>query len=50
MPKVIIIIINKSKPINIRVIVNIKVKANIISLNISLRFKILITYNTKIAL
>jgi hypothetical protein len=44
MPKVIIIIISRSKLINIRVILN------TISLNIVLRFKILITYNIKIAL
>jgi hypothetical protein len=50
MPKVIIIIINKSKLINIRVILNTKIKVNIISPNATLRFKILITYNTKIAL
>jgi hypothetical protein len=49
MPKVIIIIVNKSKLINIRIILNIKIEVNIISLNIALRFKILITYNTKIA-
>jgi hypothetical protein len=48
--KVIIIIISKSKLINIRVIFNIKVKVSVISLNIALRFKILITYNIKIAL
>jgi hypothetical protein len=50
MPKVIIILINKRKLINIRVILNIKVEVNIISLNIVLRFKILIIYNMKIAL
>ena len=48
--KVIITLINKSKLINIRVILNIKVEVNIISLNITLRFKILITYNIRIAL
>ena len=48
--KVIITLINKSKFINIRVILNIKVEFNIISLNIALRFKILITYNTRISL
>jgi hypothetical protein len=50
MPKVIIIIVGRSKLINIRVILNIKVKVNVISLNIALRFKILITYNIRIAL
>jgi len=50
MPKVIITLIDKSKLINIRVILNIKVEVNIISLNITLRFKILITYSTKISL
>ena len=49
MPKVIITLINKGKLINIKVIFNIKVEVNIISLNIALRFKILITYNTEIA-
>jgi hypothetical protein len=50
MPKVIITIINKSKLINIRVILNTRAEVNVISLNIALRFKILITYNTRIAL
>ena len=50
MSKVIIILIDRSKLINIRVILNIKAKVNIISLNIALRFEILIIYNTKIAL
>jgi hypothetical protein len=50
MLKVIITIISKSKLINIRVIFNIKAEVNIISLNIALRFKILITYNIRIAL
>jgi hypothetical protein len=50
MPKVIIIIVGRSKLMNIRVILNIKVKVSVISLNIALRFKILITYNIKIAL
>jgi hypothetical protein len=49
MLKVIIIIISRSKLINIRVILNTKAEVNIISLNIALRFKILITYNIKIA-
>ena len=50
MPKVIIILIGRGKLINIRVILNIKAKVNIISFNIALRFEILITYNTKMAL
>jgi hypothetical protein len=50
MPKVIITIVSKSKLINIRVILNIKAEVSIISPNIALRFKILITYSTKIAL
>jgi len=50
MPKVIITLINKSKLINIRIIFNTKIEVNIISLNITLRFKILITYNTRISL
>ena len=48
MPKVIIILAGRSKLINIRVIFNIKAEINIISLNITLKFKILITYNIKI--
>jgi hypothetical protein len=50
MPKVIIILISRGKLTNIRAILNIKAKVSIISLNIALRFKILITYTTKIAL
>jgi len=50
MPKVIIILINRSKLINIRIILNIKVEVNIISLNIALRFKIPIIYNIKMFL
>jgi hypothetical protein len=49
MPKVIITLVGKGKLANIRVILNIKAKVSIISLNIALRFKILITYSTKIA-
>ena len=48
--KVIITLINRSKLINIRVILNIKAKVNIISLNITLGFKILIIYNIKVSL
>jgi hypothetical protein len=49
MPKVIITLVNKGKLTNIRVILNIKVEVSIISFNIALRFKILITYSIKIA-
>ena len=50
MSKVIITLIDRGKLINIRVTLNIKVKVNVISLNIALRFKILITYSIKISL
>jgi hypothetical protein len=50
MLKVIITLVGKSKLINIRVILNTKAKVSIISLNIALRFKILITYSIKMAL
>jgi hypothetical protein len=50
MPKVIITLVGKGKLINIRAILNTKAKVSIIFLNIALRFEILITYNTKIAL
>ena len=50
MPKVIIILAGRSKLINIRAILNIKAEVSIISLNIALRFKILIIYNIKITL
>jgi hypothetical protein len=49
MPKVIITLVSKGKLANIRAILNTKAKVSVISLNIALRFKILITYNTKIA-
>jgi hypothetical protein len=49
MLKVIITLVSKGKLANIRVILNIKAKVNIISLNIALRFKILITYSIEIA-
>jgi hypothetical protein len=49
MPKVIIILVGKGKLTNIRVILNTKVEVSVISLNITLRFKILITYSTRIA-
>jgi hypothetical protein len=50
MPKVIITLISKGKLTNIRATLNIRAKVSIISLNIALRFKILITYNIKMAL
>jgi hypothetical protein len=50
MPKVIITLISKSKLINIKATLNTKAKVSIISLNIVLRFKILIIYSIRIAL
>jgi hypothetical protein len=50
MPKVIITLVSKGKLINIKVILNTKAKVSVISLNTALKFKILITYNIKIAL
>jgi hypothetical protein len=50
MPKVIITLVSRGKLANIRVILNIKAKVSVISLNIALSFKILITYNIKMAL
>jgi hypothetical protein len=49
MLKVIITLVSKGKLTNIRIILNIKAKVSIISFNTTLRFKILITYSTKIA-
>jgi hypothetical protein len=49
MPKVIIILVSRGKLVNIRVILNTKIEVSVISFNIALRFKILITYSTKIA-
>jgi hypothetical protein len=49
MPKVIITLVSKGKLINIKATLNTKAKVSIISFNIALRFKILITYNIKIA-
>ena len=49
-PKVIITIIDRGKLTNIRATLNTKAEVNYISLNIVLRFKILITYNIKMAL
>jgi hypothetical protein len=50
MPKVIITLVGRGKLANIRATLNTKAKVSVISLNIALRFKILITYSTKIAL
>jgi hypothetical protein len=50
MPKVIITLVGRGKLTNIRVILNIRAKVSIISLNAALRFKILITYSIKMAL
>jgi hypothetical protein len=50
MPKVIIILVSRGKLANIRATLNTKAKINVISLNIALRFKILITYSIKMAL
>jgi hypothetical protein len=50
MPKVIITLVGRGKLVNIRVILNTKAKVSIISLNIALRFEILITYSIKMAL
>ena len=48
--KVIITIVGRGKLVNVRAILNTRVKVSYISLNAVLRFKILITYNTRIAL
>jgi hypothetical protein len=50
MPKVIITLVGKGKLANVRAILNIKAKVSVISLNIALRFKILITYSIGMAL
>jgi len=50
MPKVIITLVGRGKLVNIRATLNIKAKVSVISLNIALRFKILITYSIGIAL
>jgi hypothetical protein len=50
MPKVIITLASRGKLTNIRATLNIKAKVSVISLNIALRFKILIIYSTKMAL
>jgi hypothetical protein len=50
MPKVIITLVSKGKLTNIKAILNIRAKVSVISLNIALRFKILITYSIEMAL
>jgi hypothetical protein len=50
MPKVIITLAGRGKLANVRAILNTKAKVSVISLNIALRFKIPITYSTKMAL
>jgi hypothetical protein len=50
MPKVIITLVSKGKLTNIKATLNTKAKVSVISLNIALKFKILITYSTRIAL
>jgi predicted metalloprotease with PDZ domain len=49
-PKVIITIVRRGKLTNIRVTLDTRAEVSCISLNIVLRFKILITYSTRIAL
>jgi hypothetical protein len=49
-PKVIITIVGRGKLINVRAILNTRAEVSCISLNIVLRFKILITYSTRMAL
>jgi hypothetical protein len=49
-PKVIITIIGRGKLANIRVILDTRVEVSYISLNVVLRFKILITYSIRMAL
>ena len=50
MPKVIIILVSRGKLANIRATLNIRAKVSVISLNIALRFEILIIYSIRIAL
>jgi len=49
-PKVIIIIVGRGKLANVRVILDTRVEVSCISLDAVLRFKILITYSTRMAL
>jgi hypothetical protein len=50
MPKVIITLVSRGKLANIKATLNTKAKVSVISFNTALKFKILITYNIKIAL
>jgi hypothetical protein len=50
MPKVIITLVGRGKLANIRATLNTRAKVSVISLNTALRFKILITYSTRMAL
>jgi hypothetical protein len=50
MPKVVITIAGRSKLANIRAILNMEAEVNIISLDVIVRFKILIIYSIGIAL
>jgi hypothetical protein len=50
MLKVIITLIGRGKLANVRATLNTRAKVSIISFNIALRFKILITYSIEIAL
>jgi hypothetical protein len=50
MPKVIIIIVGRSKLADVRAILDIGAEVSVISLDIVVRFKILITYSIGIAL
>jgi hypothetical protein len=50
MPKVIITLVGRGKLANIRATLNTKAKVSVISLNAALRFEILITYSTRMAL
>jgi hypothetical protein len=49
-PKVIIIIVGRSKLADVKVILDIGAEVNVISLDIAVRFKILIIYSTEMAL
>jgi hypothetical protein len=50
MSKVIITLVGRGKLANIRATLNTKAKVSVISLNTALRFKIPITYSTRMAL
>jgi hypothetical protein len=50
MPKVIITIVDRSKLIDIRAMLDTRAKVSVISLNVALRFKIPIIYSSRIAL